>query len=175
MEAPRIRDWPGPLDVGGLAADAVELARAAVERLARVRGSDVEVGTSAPLIVGAFDSIGHLRIDGRRAEGWAPLSGFVEAGDGWVRLHGNFPHHAQAICTSLQVDGPEDLARAVARLPCAEVEERVTAAGGALPPWCAPPSSGKRTLTIWPLARILGTARWRRSRGRSSGWPPVVP
>lgn len=130
MDAPRIRDWPGPLDVGGLAADAVELARAAVERLARVRGSDVEVGTSAPLIVGAFDSIGHLRIDGRPAEGWAPLSGFVEAGDGWVRLHGNFPHHAQAICTSLQVDGPEDLARAVARLPCAEVEERVTAAGG---------------------------------------------
>lgn len=130
MDAPRIRDWAGPLDVGGLAADAVELARAAVERLARARGSVVEVGTSAPLIIGAFDSIGHLRIDGRPAEGWAPLSGFVEAADGWVRLHGNFPHHSQAIRTSLQVAGPEHLARAVATLPAAEVEERVAAAGG---------------------------------------------
>lgn len=130
MDAPRIRDRPGQLDVGGLAADAVELARAAVERVARARGSEVEVATSAPLIVGAFDSIGHLRIDGRPAEGWAPLSGFVEAADGWVRLHGNFPHHAQAIRTCLQVDGAEDLARAVARLPAAEVEERVTAEGG---------------------------------------------
>lgn len=130
MDAPRIRDWPGPLDVGALAAEAVERARAALERLARSRGIDAEVGTSAPLIVGAFDAIGHLRIDGRPATGWAPLSGFVEAADGWVRLHGNFPHHADAIRASLQFDGPEDLARVVGRLAAAEVEERVQAAGG---------------------------------------------
>lgn len=130
MEPPLIRDWPGSLDVGGLAADSVEQARRAVERVAGLRGIDAEVGTSAALIVGAFDAIGHLRIDGRPAPGWAPLSGFVEAADGWVRLHGNFPHHAEAIRASLQVGGPEELAAAVSRLPAAQVEERVQAAGG---------------------------------------------
>ena len=32
---------------------------------------------------------------------WAPLSGFWKASDGWVRTHGNYPHHAERLRDSV--------------------------------------------------------------------------
>jgi len=74
----------------------------------------------------AFTSERHLRVGGRTFTSFAPESAFFEAADGWVRTHGNYPHHRSRLHAAL---GP-DLAAAIAALPALEVEERVSALGG---------------------------------------------
>jgi hypothetical protein len=119
------RWWRGPLDVESLALDATRHLCLEVSELVGRRA-----GTSPELIAASFAAIEHLRIDGRPVVPWAPLSGFVEADDGWVRFHGNYPHHAAAITTALGAASREELAAAVRRLPAQDVEDAVVAAGG---------------------------------------------
>lgn len=45
----------------------------------------------------------YLTIDGIAPDVWAPLSGFWQTRDGWVRTHGNYPHHAQRLAQLLGV------------------------------------------------------------------------
>jgi crotonobetainyl-CoA:carnitine CoA-transferase CaiB-like acyl-CoA transferase len=59
--------------------------------------------------------------------GFAPLSRFWRTADGWLRLHGNYPHHRAA---ALAVLG-DDVAEAAARWRSADLEAAVVAAGGA--------------------------------------------
>ncbi len=54
----------------------------------------------------SFASISHLRVNGRRVETAGPLSGFHATADGWVRLHGNYLHHARAIERALGASEP---------------------------------------------------------------------
>lgn len=122
--------WPGPLDVQRLASTAVEAARAAAQRIADARGQRWQVGSSPELVAASFAALDHLRVDGRSAEAWAPLSGFFRARDGWVRLHANYPHHAEAIS---RVYGTTDRAELALRLclqPALEIEAAVTAERG---------------------------------------------
>ena len=65
--------------------------------------------------------------------GFAPLSRFWRAADGWVRTHANHPWHRAALLEALGT--PEDadaerVAGAVAARSASEVEEAVVAAGG---------------------------------------------
>src|SRR4051812_46244793 len=60
--------------------------------------------------------------------GFAPLSRFWRTADGWVRLHGNYPHHRAAI---ERVLGPESPATAIARWRGEELETAIVDAGGA--------------------------------------------
>ncbi|MGY1744242.1 CoA transferase [Blastococcus sp. SYSU D00695] len=60
--------------------------------------------------------------------GFAPMSRFWRAADGWVRLHANYPHHRAAV---LAVLGERDPDAAAAALPATALEEAVVAAGGA--------------------------------------------
>ncbi len=95
-----------PLDVSGLLADSVGLASLAVQQIRldhrqlpdatpiRVRGD--RIATSAR-------SERYLTIDGIAPDVWAPLSGFWQTRDGWVRTHGNYPHHAQRLAQLLGV------------------------------------------------------------------------
>ncbi|WP_204163848.1 CoA transferase [Nocardioides solisilvae] len=129
MDSPTLW-WPGPLDAQGLASDAVGDACAALTALAGRRGLPVEVSTAPGLVAASFAAFEHLRVDGRAVEGWAPMSGFVAAADGWVRVHANYPHHADALRVALGATTREDLERAVAGLPASDVEERVVGAGG---------------------------------------------
>jgi hypothetical protein len=74
--------------------------------------------------------------------GFAPLSRFFPASDGWVRTHANYPWHRRALVRALRTtDDAEDVAAAVARLPAHEVEERVFAAGGI--------AAAVRSLVVW--------------------------
>jgi crotonobetainyl-CoA:carnitine CoA-transferase CaiB-like acyl-CoA transferase len=120
---------PGPYRVAELAATCVTMATTAAHDLWRARG-----GTPAPCTVHighaaeAFRSERHTRVVGERpVDLWAPLSGEYRAEDGWVRLHANYPHHADAIRAVLG----DDPAPEVAGRPAVEVEELVLAAGGA--------------------------------------------
>lgn len=124
------RWWRGPLDAQGLAWSAVGEAVQATAALAAARGSALFVDTTEELVASSFAAMEHLRVEGQAPAAWAPLSGFVAARDGWVRLHANYPHHAAALGAALGVSSREELERAVAALAALDVETRVREAGG---------------------------------------------
>lgn len=87
----------------------------------------------------SFRSERHTRVVGESSPSlWSPLSGDYRAADGWVRLHANYPHHADAIRRAL--GEPE-----VSHLPAVAVEEAVLAAGGA--------AAALRTRSEWLAAQ----------------------
>lgn len=124
------RWWTGPFDVEQLAWSSVGRARDAAAELATARGLHLTIATAPGLVAASFSAIEHLRIDGRVPQPWGEFSGFLEARDGWVRLHGNYPHHAEVLRRVLGVQDRAGLERAIARRDAAEIEEEVTAAGG---------------------------------------------
>ncbi len=63
--------------------------------------------------------------------GFAPLSRFWLARDGWVRTHGNYPWHRHALLRYLDVsDEPDAVAAAIAERTTTELEDGIVAAGG---------------------------------------------
>ena len=95
--------WFEPLDVLGFAHEAVDEARRSVDTLAAARGVDLVASSSTARVVAALGAAEHLRVAGHTPATWAPLSGFFAARDGWVRTHGNYPHHAAALLAALGV------------------------------------------------------------------------
>ena len=83
-------------------------------------------------VAAAFRSEAHLRVNGEPAgPGFAPLSRFWRAADGWVRTHGNYPWHRSALLRALGcADDPESVAAALGRLDARDAEEAVVGAGG---------------------------------------------
>lgn len=124
------RWWESPLDVERLAWRSVTAARDAAQELSDLRGQGHDVSTTSALVAGSFAAIDHLRVDGRPAQAWAPLSGFFPTADGWVRTHANYPHHAQALEHALGARDRETLTARLATMTAAGVEQRVTAARG---------------------------------------------
>lgn len=96
--------WCGPLDVEGLALGSTQ---AAATGLSRLTGRRFSLETER--VAASFASIDHLRINGRRPETAGALSGFHPTADGWIRLHGNYPHHARAIERALGASDPARL------------------------------------------------------------------
>ncbi|WP_430646295.1 CoA transferase [Agromyces sp. GXS1127] len=121
---------PARLDVSSLAAASV--AAATLAGWADVAGP-ASLRLDGPRIATAFQSERVARFDGEAPSVWSPLSGFRRARDGWVRTHGNYPHHAAALRRVLGIDDRADAAAidaAVARRGAAELAESVTSAGG---------------------------------------------
>ncbi|MBO0769138.1 MAG: hypothetical protein J2O48_10695, partial [Solirubrobacterales bacterium] len=88
------RWWSGPLNTERLALDSVQCAAVAANSVQ----SDAIAGIRADLVAANFASIGHLKIGGERVTPFAELSGYFRcAADGWIRTHGNYPHHAAAL------------------------------------------------------------------------------
>ncbi|MFD9573185.1 CoA transferase [Streptomyces sp. NPDC059982] len=126
----------GPLPVRELARASVGVCALAAAELGAVRagGGLRDVG---PVVVDegavatAFVSERHLRVRGRAPVSFAPLSGFWQAADGWVRTHANYPHHEAALVRALGVPGtPEAVREALAGLGAVEAQERVYDRGG---------------------------------------------
>ncbi|MET9358250.1 CoA transferase [Streptomyces sp. NPDC006617] len=85
----------------------------------------------------AFVSERHLRIDGRASASFAPLSGFWQTADGWVRTHANYPHHRARLLDALRIaDTGKDqgladtMSKELASRRALEIQETVYAAGG---------------------------------------------
>lgn len=120
---------PARTDVAGLAwasAAAASLAAGALAPGARV-------SLDPDRIAVAYASERYFRIGGDQPAAWAPLSGFFRTSDGWVRTHGNYPHHAAALRRALGLAadaGAEDAASALLDRPAAVSAREITAAGG---------------------------------------------
>jgi crotonobetainyl-CoA:carnitine CoA-transferase CaiB-like acyl-CoA transferase len=128
---------PSRLAVGRLAADSVGIASLAAQLLlAERRGRRPgPVQVDGVRVAGSFRSDRLLRVDGRPVQAFAPLSGFWPTADGWVRTHGNYPHHAARLRELLGLpadSGPEQLSAALARGSAGELENRAAAAGALL-------------------------------------------
>jgi crotonobetainyl-CoA:carnitine CoA-transferase CaiB-like acyl-CoA transferase len=123
---------PSPLPAGELACATVTAALLAAAELAEARGgARPAVSIEAQHVATAFVSERFTRVAGRPfAAGFHALSAFMPAADGWVRLHGNYPHHRVALLAALDVRDPDNVRAAVAERRAVEVEEAVVAAGG---------------------------------------------
>ncbi|UQN28594.1 CoA transferase [Brachybacterium kimchii] len=169
MSTPAIPAWTGPLDVSALAMDAVGQVVCAAGRVARARGLDVHIDTTSSLVEGSFAAIDHLRVEGRPVEAWGELSGFFAADDGWIRLHGNYPHHQAAIRRALAVEDRAGAAEAIGRLPADVAVRRILEEGGI--------ATTVRTAGQWkahPQARAMAEVPWRSiEAGEQRTDPPV--
>lgn len=120
---------PARTDVSALAwasTTAASLAGAAAADAPRVE-------VNAERVAVAYSSERHFAIDGQRQNAFAPLSGFFRTRDGWVRTHGNYPHHAAALRRTLALPSDADTATAAAafaRRGASEVSAAITDAGG---------------------------------------------
>ncbi|MGY1753998.1 CoA transferase [Blastococcus sp. SYSU D01042] len=119
----------GPLAVPDLVLGSVAAQLAA----ARLLGGDAgPVGLDAAHVGLAVRSERFVRLGGRPVGmGFAPLSRFWRTADGWLRLHGNYPHHRAAAAAVLGAEDVDAVATAAARWPAEELETAVVAAGGA--------------------------------------------
>jgi crotonobetainyl-CoA:carnitine CoA-transferase CaiB-like acyl-CoA transferase len=121
------RWWDGPLDVEGLALGSV---RAAVAAAGVLADRNLGLAVDAAHVYGAFGSLPRLRVDGRAPEAFAPLSGFFATGDGWVRLHANYPHHRAALLAALGAEDRDGVLAALRERETVEVERVVREHGG---------------------------------------------
>lgn len=90
------------------------------------------VSLDAAALANAYRSEQFLQVAGRPiGAGFAPLSRFWRAADGWVRTHANYPWHRAALVAALgTAEDPAEVAAGIASLPAGEIEERVFAHGG---------------------------------------------
>lgn len=119
-----------PLAIGALAHDAVATATLMALALGESKSSDAVL--SPRRIAACYRSDQLFRLRGEPPAAWASLSGFFETADGWVRTHSNYPHHAEALCRMLNLDGdatPGDIARAVATWNSVDLETRAAETG----------------------------------------------
>ncbi|WP_406289987.1 CoA transferase [Embleya sp. NBC_00896] len=108
----------------------------------------------------AISSDRHLRLAGEPLVAMHPISRFHRSADGWVRLHGNYPHHRAAAFAALGVDSVDGAIDALTKLTGSRIEE-LLAAHGALgfavrepAEWAAhPQGSAVAALPLLDLAR----------------------
>lgn len=127
--AARAVPLPARTDAAALAWASVAAASLAAATLAGARS----VAVDPDRIAVAYSSERHFRLDGEPPSVWAPLSGFFRTSDGWVRTHGNYPHHAAALRRGLglQVDADAEVAASALRgMPAGVATQAITAAGG---------------------------------------------
>ena len=125
LDVPPGSALPSVLPVNTLACGAVAAAGLAG---AGLRGGD-RVHVDPRQVAVSFRNDQLQTLDGVGGSGFAPLSGFFEARDGWVRTHANYPHHRARLLSALGLgDGAtgDELAAVVAASGAAEVEGVVT-------------------------------------------------
>lgn len=108
-------------------------------------------------IASAYRSDSILTIDGTAPVVWSASSGFWQTIDGWVRTHGNYPHHARALHSALQVRpdaGADAVADALAGLTTADAVALVTAAGGLAVPVRREDTAADAVRRTTPLVHI---------------------
>lgn len=152
---------PSRLPVGETAVACVATALTAAARLqAQRRGPrrPPRVRLDAAHVAAAVRSEMYVRVNGRAlGSGFAPLSRFWRAADGWVRTHGNYPWHREALLRALgTIDDPDAVASVIGERSAEAVEAEVVAAGGV-------------------AAAVRTAEQWRRHpQGRTCADQPLI-
>jgi len=84
-------------------------------------------------IATAYRSDRSLMLDGTPPSVWSPFSGFWHTADGWIRTHGNYPHHASRLRAGLGLDDSADadaVTHALAGMSATDAVRAITASGG---------------------------------------------
>lgn len=158
---------PSVMPVAELAIAAVGTASLAAASLAHARAMgrdpDVEdltpITLSGPRVTAAYRSEQVFTWDGAKPDAWAPASGFFETADGWVRTHGNYPHHGAALRRTLGLGDDADrdaIAAALRTATAASWEDRAVEYGAI-------------------IGRVRTEAEWRThpQAAEVRGWPLV--
>jgi crotonobetainyl-CoA:carnitine CoA-transferase CaiB-like acyl-CoA transferase len=170
---------PSHFAVEDMAVACVGTALLSAARLHQRRGGrQLTVRVDPGQVAAAVRSERYFAVDDRPAGmGFARLSRFFQASDGWVRTHANYPWHRQALLRALgTTDDPEAVARAIKRRPAHEVEDLIVGSGGvaaavrSAEEWAAHPQG--RAVEAEPLvaATQIGLEAPRR---RSPGLVPA--
>jgi len=145
---------------------------------ALLAGADLQARRGGPVartarldrghVAAAFRSEAYLRLNGTpTGTGFAPLSRFWRTRDGWVRTHGNYPWHREALLRALGTgEDPDQVAAAIYGLAAHEVEDLVVSAGGV--------AAAVRTEAQWrtePAGQAVAAARLVEG-GRLGDAPP---
>ncbi len=170
------------LPVDDVAAACVGLALSAATTLQQQRsGSTSDAALDRAHVATAVCSERHFRWDGSPAGmGFAPLSRFWAASDGWIRTHANYPRHRAALVSALGTAGEVDeIAAAMAERTAEEIERAVFAAGGVagavrtVEAWATHPQG--QAVATEPLIghRLAGDAPPRAPRSSQSAHLPM--
>ncbi|SDD35096.1 CoA transferase [Rhodococcus tukisamuensis] len=148
------------LPTAALALGSVGALASAVDRLLASRGLDPHPWALDPERVAAsFAGDAMMRIDGEPVSGFAPMSGFFAAADGWVRTHANYPHHRARLLEALELAEDSDagvLSSRIGTMSAQEVEDRAAESGAV-------------------AARVRTEAQWsRHPQGVASAVGPIV-
>lgn len=159
------------LSVGALAWSAVGASSLAAAEIAG--GTTVRLDPDR--IALAYASERHGRLGGSAPTAFAPLSGFFRTADGWVRTHGNYPHHAIALRAALELPeeaDAEDAASVLSSMTASEASRAITSRGGicsAVLPEVRDTDEARRLEPLVSLGRS-GTAA-RRALSPEAGAP----
>lgn len=125
----------------------------------------------------AYRSDRVLTIDGVAPPVWSAFSGFWRTSDGWIRTHGNYPHHAAALRTGLRLGETSTehaLGDALSALTSAEALAAITSAGGlavAVRPESPMDDAALRRSALLDVERIRSSATPPRAPDAASGLP----
>jgi crotonobetainyl-CoA:carnitine CoA-transferase CaiB-like acyl-CoA transferase len=126
---------------------------------ARLSGKAQRVSVDARAAAASLRSARYLRVNGKPATQWDPLSGFYPVSDGWISIHCNFANHREAAMRTLGVAHERGTAEAASRKWRGEaLEEAIHAAGGCAgyvrseADWLAHPQA--RAVAMQPLLSI---------------------
>lgn len=157
--APLLEPAPQPvplssrLAVGDLAWAAVGAASLAAAEIAGA----ARVTLDPDRIALAYGSERHGTVDGHPPVAFAPLSGFFPTADGWVRTHGNYPHHARALLGALGLGdaaGVEQVRSALAAVDAQTAARAVVGRGGICAVVSTENADAERSLRTEPLLRV---------------------
>ncbi|MFC9789261.1 CoA transferase [Rhodococcus sp. NPDC127528] len=148
------------LPTAALALGSVGALASAVDRLLVARGRDPHPwGLDPERVAASFAGDRMVRIDGEPVSGFAQMSGFFAASDGWVRTHANYPHHRTRLLGALDLAEDADagiLSSRIGTLSAQQIEDRAAEAGAI-------------------AARVRTEAEWtRHPQGIASGSGPIV-
>jgi pyridoxamine 5'-phosphate oxidase len=172
LRAPVAMSRPGgPLDVDGLAVDAVRSALDAAAELAEAAGwAGPQVSLSRS--TSRFPSCRASRPPARQPSGagFAPLSRIVRCRDGWARTHANYPHHEGALRRALahRADAASSSARPLAS--GGRTRERDRGRGG-----CAAALRTEAEWTAHPAGAAVAGAPWSADAPPPASEPGVRP
>ncbi|WP_231880350.1 CoA transferase [Microbacterium sp. H83] len=166
--------YPVPLPSRLATADLAWASVDAVTALAGIRRSP-----DPDRIALAYRSDRVLSIDGAAPGVWSPSSGFWRAGDGWIRTHGNYPHHAAALLRGLGLSagaGVDEIRAVVGTQSAGDSIRGIVAAGGLAVAVRPEDPDLDRRLRESPLLEVTRLEPTKRSSGppRALGHLPLT-